>query len=112
MRIPESASSPREFSKVIIDARIPEVSRVSGWVSGENWVYLGVATVVTLLVIWSVWGAILALFFPPSCHSACIEPNQSVYVPVVLGAIVGLLIFYLILLSVKIHTDEAKKRDY
>jgi len=74
---------------------------------------LGVAVVVTLLVVWSVRGAIIeSLYTPPPCTCPQLVPSPAVYGPVLDGAVVFLAFFYIALFLVKQYADWAKERRY
>ncbi len=87
------------------------MNRSSAWVSRWVWVYL-VGTVVTLLVVWSVRGAIsIALQPPPPCACSSLIPNPAVYMPALVGAVLFLVSFYVALFFVKLYADWAKERE-
>src|SRR6266702_4639971 len=81
MRIPETPASWQAAPS----GMIPKVNRSSAWVSRWVWVYL-VGTVVTLLVVWSVRGAIsIALQPPPPGAGSPFIPTPPVHMPALVG---------------------------
>ena len=87
---------------------VQRASRNSGRGFGGNWVYLGVATAVTLLVVWSIWGPLTAsLQPPPTCACAILVPARPSPLPVIL-AVFGLFLFYFILFFVKFARDAGR----
>ena len=107
MRIPETPASWQAAPS----GMIPKVNRSSAWVSRWVWVYL-VGTVVTLLVVWSVRGAIsIAIQPPPPCACSSLIPNPAVYMPALVGAVLFLVSFYVALFFVKLYADWAKERE-
>jgi len=81
-------------------------SRNSGRGFRRNWVYLGVAAVVTLLVVWSLLGPLTASQTPPTCACVYIVPRQNSLLPILAGF--GLFLFYLVLFFVKFARDARR----
>jgi hypothetical protein len=71
-----------------------------------NWVYLGVAAVVTLLVFWSLLGSLNASQTPPTCACTYVVPRQDSLLPILAGF--GLFLFYLALFFVKFARDAGR----
>ena len=72
----------------------------------RNWVYLGVAAMVTLLVVWSLLGPLISSQTPPTCACVYIVPRQNSLLPILAGF--GLFLFYLVLFFVKVARDARR----
>ena len=81
-------------------------SRNSGKGFRRNWAYLGVAAMVTLLVVGSLLGPLTASQTPPTCACAYIVPRRDSLLPILAGF--GLLLFYLVLVFVKFARDARR----
>ncbi len=82
------------------------VSRNSRRGFRRNWAYLGVAAVVTLLVVWSLLGPLTASQTPPTCACPYIVTKQNSLLPILAGF--GLFLFYLVLFFVKFARDARR----
>ena len=87
-------------------APVQQASRNSRRVFLGNWVYFGVAAVVTLVVVWSLLGPLTASQTPPTCACAYIVPRRDSLLPILAGF--GLFLFYLVLVFVKFARDARR----
>src|SRR5437879_12775766 len=72
----------------------------------RNWACLGVAAMVTLLVVWSLLGPLISSQTPPTCACVYIVPRQNSLLPILAGF--GLFLFYLVLFFVKVARDARR----